>query len=135
MPSADRAFAGSAVLDQAQSREPSGNAQDEVRRHAFGGCERQGALGIRIVPYRGRESDIDAGAREIDGGVERIAAAGQRKRAVGPARQLDQNFADAYGAGFLLGHRLDSQLWRFCSAAAATVAGTRRASQLPRVMK
>ena len=47
--------------------------------NAFGGGERHDAVGIGIVADGGGESDVDAGARQIDGGIEGIAAAGQRE--------------------------------------------------------
>ena len=63
---------------------PPGHAQDQVARNAFGGGQRQNAVGIGIVAERAGEGHIDAGAREIDRGVERIAAAADRKAPVVP---------------------------------------------------
>ena len=54
-------------------------------RDALGGGERDHAVGIGIVAERGGEGDARAGAREIDGGVEGVAAAGQREAAVAAA--------------------------------------------------
>ena len=99
-PIAEAAFAGRAVFNEGQSRQPAGNAQDEVPGNALGGGERHDAVGIGIVSERGGKTDIDAGAGEIDGGIERVAAAGEREPAVGAARQLDQTSPTQTTRGF-----------------------------------
>ena len=56
---------------------------------------------VGIVAHRGRVGRRNAGAREIDRGVERVAAEREAVAVVGAARQLDHHFADADDAGFL----------------------------------
>ena len=65
--------------------------------------QREHAVGIRIVADGAGESDIEAGAGQIDRRVECVAAAGRRKPAIGAARQFDQDLADANDVGFLAG--------------------------------
>ena len=73
------ALAGGTVLDKTQARQPARHAQHEVRGNPFGGGERHDAVRIGVVTERCGECDIDAGAGEINGGVECVAAAGQRR--------------------------------------------------------
>jgi hypothetical protein len=103
-PRANVTFSGRTVFNEAQSRQPSGHAQHEMPGNTFGGGKRHDALGIGIIAKRRGEGHINAGAGEINGGIERIAAAGQCEPAVGPARQFDQYLAHADGAG-PLAHR------------------------------
>ena len=73
--------------------------------NSLGRSERRDAVGIGIIARRRGERDIDSGAGQINGGIEGVAAAGQREPAIGAARQFDQHFANANGAGFRLAHR------------------------------
>ena len=59
---------------------------------------------VGIVAHRARVGRRDAGARQIDRGVERVAAEREAVAVVGAARELDHHFADADDAGFLLSH-------------------------------
>ena len=89
-PIANAALAGGTILNKAKPRQPARHAQHQVRGNPFGGGERHDAVRIAVVAERGGERDIDAGAGEINGGIERVPAAGQPEPAVGPTRQFDQ---------------------------------------------
>ena len=67
-------------LDQVEAGQPAGHAQHQVGRDALGRGQRDDAVGIGIVAERGRIGDVDAGARQIDRGVEGVAAAAMAKR-------------------------------------------------------
>ena len=99
-------LAGRIGIDHIEARQPPAGAQHQVARYAFRRRLRQDGVRIAIVAKRTRERDIDAGARQIDSGIERIAAAGERQPPVAAARELDHDFADADDAGFLLVHGL-----------------------------
>jgi hypothetical protein len=61
---------------------------------------RSGTRGMRLVAIpsfvaeSGQIAHLGSGAREINGGIERVATIGQTKTIVCPARQLDHAFAD-----------------------------------------
>ena len=69
-------------VDQGKSRQPAGRPQDQVARNSFGGGQRQDAVRIGIVAERAREGDVETRARQVDRGVEGVAAVGQREAAV-----------------------------------------------------
>ena len=101
-PVVEGALARRVGVDDVDAGQPAGDAQHQVALHAFGGGQRQDAVRERVVAERGRERGRDAGARQIDRGVEGVAAAADREAAVAAARHLDQDLADGENTGFLL---------------------------------
>ena len=103
-PVAEAALALGVGLDHVEAGQPAGHAQHQVGLDAFGRGHRDDAVGIGIVAERGGIGHVDAGARQIDRGVEGVAAAGHAETAVAAAGQFDHDLADGDHAGFLFGH-------------------------------
>jgi hypothetical protein len=89
------------VVDEAEARNAAAHAQDEVAADVLGRRQCQDAVRVGVVAERGREGDLGAGAREVDRGVERVAAAADAEASVVAARELDHDVADRDHAGAL----------------------------------
>src|SRR5262249_50949636 len=69
-------------------------------------------IGIGVVAERGGIGDVDAGARQINRGVESVAAARHAEPAVAAARQFDHDLANRNHTGFRVGHLRSLAHWR-----------------------
>src|SRR6266516_5458844 len=103
-PIAEAALAGGMGFDQIEPRGAVGHAHDQFGANAFGRRERNERVRVGIIAERGRIGDVDPCAREIDRGVERVAAEREAIAGVGTAGELDHHLADGNDAGLLLGH-------------------------------
>src|SRR5262245_36165893 len=97
-------LAGRVGVDDVDARQAAGNAQYQVALHALRRRQRTDAVREWVLAQRGGERGRNAGARQIDRGVEGVAAAPDREAAVTPARHLDQDFANGENAGLLAAH-------------------------------
>ena len=103
-PVAKAALALVVGLDHVEARQAARHAQHQVGVDALGRGHRDDAVGIGIVAQRRGISHVDAGARQIDRGVERVAAARHAETAIVAAGHLDHDLADRDHALFLVGH-------------------------------
>ena len=73
------------MLDERECRQAPRHTQNEIGLEPFRQRQRDDAVGIRIVSDRGGKADAEPGTREVDSGVESVAGASHRERAISAA--------------------------------------------------